>query len=119
MSRSTRVFGELSKTIAGVVLCRDMLVVRPTENIVRGFLLETTLERERVYLWRVVVPLYRPMRSVFLDYSTRIPESGKDLYIRKADFQASVRAVGEIVSRTSTICRECVLRRTFFGMSLG
>ncbi len=83
MSRSKRIFGLIKKELPGVELCKDMLVVLPTEHVLRGFLIETTTERDRIYLWRVVTPLHRPMRSVLLDYSTRIPEGGPDVYVRR------------------------------------
>ena len=81
MSRSKKIFAMIKKGLPGVELCRDMLVVPPTEHIVRGFLIENTTEKGRVYLWRVVTPLHRPMRSVILDYSDRIPQTGEDIYI--------------------------------------
>jgi len=59
-----------------------LLVVQPTEHILRGFAIETTTEKDRIYLWRVVMPLYRPWRYVILDYSDRIfLKSGADIYL--------------------------------------
>jgi predicted Zn-dependent protease len=49
-----------------------MLVVAPTEHILRGFVIETTTEKDHVYLWRVVDPLHRPKSRVGLSYSNRI-----------------------------------------------
>jgi hypothetical protein len=98
MSRSTKIFGLIERDLPGVELCRDMLVVLPTEHILRGFLIETTAERGRVYLWRVVTPLHRPMRSVFLDYSNRIPESGEDVYINSNAYKASADVIRAIIS---------------------
>jgi hypothetical protein len=97
MSRSKRVFRLLQKRLSGVVLCNDMLVVPPTEHIVRGFLLETTTEKNRVYLWRVVAPLYRPMSGVVLDYSNRIPEDG-EVYLHRDDYEKSADRIGAIIS---------------------
>jgi hypothetical protein len=98
MNRSKAVFALLRKEMSGVELCKDMLVVKPTEHIVRGFLIETTTEKDRIYLWRVVTPLYRPMKSIFLDYSTRIPETGADIYIDRNEYRKSVDAIRAIVS---------------------
>jgi hypothetical protein len=97
MSRSTRIFRLIARDLPGVVLCKDMLVVVPTERILRGFLLETTTERDRVYLWKVVTPLYRPMRHVILDYSDRIPETGDDVYIDRAAYEKSAAAIRAII----------------------
>ncbi len=98
MSRSKKIFGLIKKELPGVELCKDMLVVLPTEHILRGFLIETTTEKGRVYLWRVVTPLHRPMRSVFLDYSTRIPGTGEDIYINPNAYEESADRIGAIVS---------------------
>jgi len=35
----------IKKELPGLELCRDMLLVVPTERIVRGFLIETTITR--------------------------------------------------------------------------
>ena len=68
MSRSRRLFRWIQKKLPGLVLCKSMLVVPPTEHIVRGFLLEATSEKDKVYLWKVVTPLLRPMRHVILNF---------------------------------------------------
>jgi hypothetical protein len=96
LSRSKIIFGLIAAEVPGVVLCKDMLVVVPTEHILRGFLLETTMERDMVYLWRVVTPLYRRMRHAILDYSTRIPEGDKVHIDRKA-YQKSAHVVRGII----------------------
>jgi hypothetical protein len=98
MNRSIKIFRLIKKDVSGVELCKDMLVVSPTEHILRGFLIEATAERGRVYLWRVVTPLHRPMKSVFLDYSDRIPQTGEDLYIDYNAYQESAAALREIVT---------------------
>ncbi len=97
MSRSKKIFGLIKKDLPGVELCKDMLVVLPTEHILRGFLIETTTERDRIYLWRVVTPLHRPMRSVLLDYSTRIPESGPDVYVHRDAYKESADAIRALI----------------------
>ena len=97
MSRSKKVFGFIKKQLSGVELCRDMLVVTPTKHILRGFLIETTMEKGRVYLWRVVFPLHRPMRSVILDYSDRIPATGEDVYIKPDAYKESAEKIGVLV----------------------
>lgn len=99
VSRSKRIFGMIKKELPGLELCKDMLVVVPTERIVRGFLIETTITKDRVYLWKVVTPLHRPMRHVILNYSDRIfPKSREDIYIRKDAYRESADVIRALVS---------------------
>jgi hypothetical protein len=97
MNRSKKIFALVERSLPGVALCKDMLVVLPTEHILRGFLLETTTERDRVYLWRVVTPLYRPISSVILNYSDRIPERG-EVYINRDAYEKSAEAIHAVIS---------------------
>jgi hypothetical protein len=100
VSRSKKIFGLIKKELSGVELCNDMLVVLPTEHIVRGFLIEATIEKDRIYLWRVVTPLHRPMRHVILNYSNRIfPESGEDIYIDENAYADSAERIRALVSK--------------------
>lgn len=96
MSRSKRLFRRIARKLPGVVLCNDMLVVSPTEHILRGFLLENTMRKDEVYLWRVVTPLYRPMSRVFLDYSKRVPD-GEPVHVETQKIQKSADRVGGII----------------------
>jgi hypothetical protein len=97
MSRGKRIFRSIAKRLPGVVLCKDVLVVRPTEHLVRGFTIETTSTRDRVYLWRVVTPLYRPIRSIILDYSERIPEK-QPIYLNRDDYEKSADDILAIIA---------------------
>lgn len=38
---------------------------------------ERTTEKEMHYLWRVIMPLYRPAKSIILNYSKRISKGDK------------------------------------------
>lgn len=50
--------------LKGTRLCKDVLVVLPTEHLLRGFVFERTLVKEMYYLWRVIMPLIdRPIPS--------------------------------------------------------
>jgi hypothetical protein len=98
MSRSRRLFSKIQKSMPDLVLCKDMLVIPPTEHVVRGFLLEATSERERVYLWKVATPLLRPIRRVILNYSDRISGGEPNLYIRKDAFEESAENIRDIIS---------------------
>ncbi len=64
----------IQRNLKGAQLCKDVLVVLPTEHILRGFLFERTLMKEMYYLWRVIMPLYRPANTIILNYSTRISD---------------------------------------------
>ena len=97
LSRSKKVFGLVQKERSDVTLCRDMLVVLPTEHILRGFLFETTMQRDMVYLWRVVTPIYRPMRHVILDYSNRL-NRGEPAFINRSDYAETAKRVSEIIT---------------------
>jgi hypothetical protein len=98
VSRSKRIFGRIKRELSDVELCKDMLVILPTEHILRGFLIEATIEKGRIYLWRVITPLHRPMRHVILDYSDRIlPESGEDILLKEDNFQASLDLIRPLI----------------------
>jgi hypothetical protein len=62
----------IQRRLKGTQLCKDVLVVLPTEHILRGFAFERTLSKDMYYLWRVITPLYKPANPVFLTYSDRI-----------------------------------------------
>ena len=49
--------------LKGTRLCGDVLVVLPTEHLLRGFVFERTLEKEMYYLWRVTKPGLNQTRS--------------------------------------------------------
>jgi len=95
LGRGRRIFGLIARELPGTVLCRDMLVVVPTERILRGFLLETTIEKNLVYLWRVVTPLHRPMRDPILNYSDRI--GGDKVFIDPSAYRQSADVVRSII----------------------
>jgi hypothetical protein len=98
VSRSTRIFGLIEKEMPGFVLCKDMLVIPPTEHILRGFLIEGTSQKGRIYLWKVVCPLHRPMRDPFLNYSSRITKKNHDIYVDPKDYKTSAALIGSIIS---------------------
>ena len=72
MSIKRKTLQLIQRRLKGTQLCKDVLVVLPTEHILRGFLFERTLSKDMYYLWRVITPLYRPANPVFLTYSDRI-----------------------------------------------
>ena len=72
MSIKRKTLQLIQRRLKGTQLCKDVLVVLPTEHILRGFLFERTLSKDMHYLWRVITPLYKPANPVFLTYSERI-----------------------------------------------
>ena len=75
MSIKLKTLRLIQRRLKGTQLCKDVLVVLPTEHILRGFLFERTLSKDMYYLWRVITPLYMPANPIFLDYSKRLPKS--------------------------------------------
>lgn len=67
----------IQRHLKGTRLCGDVLVVLPTEHLLRGFVFERTLEKEMYYLWRMVMPLYLPASTIILNYSKRISKGDK------------------------------------------
>ena len=76
MSIKLKTLRLIQRRLKGTQLCKDVLVVLPTEHILRGFLFERTLSKDMYYLWRVITPLYMPANLLFLDYSKRISKGG-------------------------------------------
>jgi len=81
----------VQSTLKGTRLCGNVLVVLPTEHLLRGFLFERTLEKEMYYLWRVVTPLYRPANTIILNYSKRIANGEKVRLTRQGSSQVAER----------------------------
>src|SRR5580704_9281631 len=73
MSMSRKALKLVQKALPELYLCKDKLVLPPTEHILRGFVFERTPYKETFYLWRLVLPLYRYHSRENLDYSARIP----------------------------------------------
>jgi hypothetical protein len=75
MSIKRKTLQLIQRRLKGTQLCKNVLVVLPTEHILRGFMFERTLSKDMYYLWRVITPLYMPANPVFLDYSKRLSKS--------------------------------------------
>jgi len=72
MSMQRKTLRLIQPRLKGTRLCKDVLVVLPTEHLLRGFLFERTPYKEMHYLWRVITPLYHPANHIYLDYSKRL-----------------------------------------------
>jgi hypothetical protein len=98
MSIPKRVLKIVARSINGVCLCKALLVVSPTEHILRGFVIERTTHKGRYNLWKVIAPLYIPMRCLYLDYSNIIGPRGPWLEISVDEIQdAADRVTGFIL----------------------
>ncbi len=83
--------------LKGTRLCKDVLVVLPTEHLLRGFVFERTLEKEMYYLWRVITPLYRPANPIFLTYSKRMSK-GEKVRLNRQELSQTVERIAAIMS---------------------
>lgn len=93
MSMSRRALKQVQKSLPQLSLCKDKLILPPTEHIIRGFMLERTPYKGTFYLWRLISPLFR----VTLDYSTRIPK-GEYVSLSREEPHESAIALTNIVS---------------------
>lgn len=98
MSIPVRALKIVERSIKGVCLCKALLVVSPTEHILRGFFIDRTGHKGKYNLWKVIVPLYIPMRSIILDYSNIIGPRGDWLTIATDELRdAADRVAGFIL----------------------
>ena len=64
---------EIVKNLHATEQIGHLVVLRPTNHVIRGFLIERTTTKDQFYLWAMVVPLFTPeMTNVSLNYSHRI-----------------------------------------------
>ena len=96
MSIPKRVLSIVARSMKGVCLCKDVLVVTPTEHIMRGFLIDRTAHKSKYNLWKVVVPLYTPTHLLFLNYSTQI-QGRSWLTIEKEQIPVAAQRVTEYI----------------------
>lgn len=85
--------GDLKRTR----LCKDVLVVLPTEHLLRAFVFERTLEKEMYYLWRVIMPLYRPANTIILNYSKRISK-GEKFRLTRSGLNQTAERIAAVMS---------------------
>lgn len=81
---------------------KNIVVVGPVHHFVRGLAFEATPYPRRFYLWKIIVPLFRPMRSVDLIYSDRINLNAigaGPIYVPE---NAECKTVKQIVTEIST-----------------
>ena len=62
----------IARNMRSVEISKGMIILKPTDHIVRGFLLEGSAYKGVFYAWAMVVPLFGIMQNVSLNYSRRI-----------------------------------------------
>lgn len=76
------------------MVCKGLLVLTPTEHILRGFVLEPTSARDTVKVWRIVLPLYLRAANLNLSYS----EESRWLRLNRDDWQGSADMVFDLIA---------------------
>jgi hypothetical protein len=95
MSRAKRVFKLIAHKHPNLLLCKNRLVIVPTEQILRGFILEPTSSKDMVVVWRVVMPLYQPpWSSDNLSYSDGIAYT----FVNRQAYQESADQIDSIIT---------------------
>ena len=97
MSIQRKTLRLIQSSLKGTRLCKDVLVVLPTEHLLRGFVFERTLAKEMYYLWRVVTPLYRPANPIYLTYSNRISK-GQYFRLTRQGLDQTAKHIAAIMS---------------------
>ena len=88
----------LQKSVPALKKGNDVLFVPRVEHILRGFALEVDFRTKGAfYLWRVVMPLYRPPAFLILNYSDRLL-GGEKVSVLDADLDRAVERVAQVIS---------------------
>ncbi len=93
MSMSRTALKLVQKSLPQLHLCKSILVLPPTQRLVRGYQFERTQLKGTFYLWRRVTPLFR----VTLSYSTRIA-GGYHVYLSKENPHESAAEITRVIS---------------------
>jgi hypothetical protein len=89
----------LHKSLPALRMGHDLLFVPPIQHILRGFSLETNFEMKgEAYLWRVVIPLYRPPTFLILNYADRLL-GGEKVSVLEADLDETVDRLVRVISQ--------------------
>jgi hypothetical protein len=97
MSISGKALKRLQAVIPDLRLCKNMLVIPPTEHIIRGFMFEYTPYKGLFYFWSNVLPLYTEWPVMTLRYSKRLARSDY-IDLGEAEFDRSITRLVDIVS---------------------
>jgi hypothetical protein len=97
MTMSGKALKLLQKSFCDLRLCKALLVVPPTEHIIRCFLFERTPYKGLFYFWRVVLPLYTQWPVVTLNYGKRLAKGGY-VDLSESQLERSVQQLAQIIS---------------------
>jgi hypothetical protein len=97
MTMSGKALRLLQKSFGDLRLCKALLVVPPTEHIIRCFLFERTPYKGLFYFWRVVLPLYTQWPVVTLNYGKRLAKGGY-VDLSESQLERSVQQLAQIIS---------------------
>jgi hypothetical protein len=98
MTMSGEALKRLKGSFSDLCVCKDMLVVLPTEHIIKCFVFERTPYKGLFYFWRVVLPLYTPFPILTLGYGRRLARGGY-IDLGGAEFEQSVAHLAGIISQ--------------------
>jgi hypothetical protein len=96
MTMSGKALRLLQKSFSDLRLCKDMLVVPPTDHIIRCFQFERTPYKGLFYFWRVVLPLYTQWPVVTLRYSKRLAK-GDYIDLSESELEQSIERLVQII----------------------
>jgi hypothetical protein len=89
----------LHKSLPALQMGNNVLFVSPVEHILRGFTLETHFDMKgAAYLWRVVMPLYRPPCFLVFNYADRLLE-GEKVSLLESDLDQTIDRLARVVSQ--------------------
>jgi hypothetical protein len=73
MSKVSKLSKMLSEQLGDIQLIRGVMIIKPSSHVVRGFLFDRCSEKDKFYLYRIIIPLFSPVMPNFsLNYSERI-----------------------------------------------
>jgi len=82
-----------------------MLVMVPNERVLRAFFLDTTSEKNMVYLVQLVLPLYAPLSATASNYMTRLPDKDTKLHIDPSDHRRSAQRIADLIRTAAPVLR--------------
>jgi len=97
MTMSGKALRLLQQSFSDLRLCENILVVPPTEHIIRCFSFERTPYKGLFYFWRVVLPLYTQWPVITLGYSKRLGE-GNYIDLSEPELEQSIQNLVQIIS---------------------
>jgi hypothetical protein len=97
MTMSGKALKLIQRSFSDLHLCKDMLVIPPTDHIIRCFSFERTPYKGLFYFWRVVLPLYTQWPVITLRYSKRLAK-GNYVDLSESELEQSIEDLVRIIS---------------------